>query len=75
MAWAICFAMGSASSDGDRPAGDALREIVAVDELHHQRPDTAGFLEAVKVRDSGMVQRGEGLRFAHEPGASFRVVG
>ena len=34
---AICRAIGSASSSGIGAARDALREVVALDELHHQR--------------------------------------
>ena len=34
---AICFAMGSASSSGMRAPRDALRQIVALDEFHHER--------------------------------------
>ena len=34
---AICFAIGSASSSGIAPARDPLREILALDQLHHQR--------------------------------------
>ena len=48
----------------DRPARDALREILTLDEFHHQRADAAGFFEAVNVRDRWMVQRRERLRLA-----------
>ena len=34
---AICFAIGSASSSGIGAARDALRQIVALDEFHHER--------------------------------------
>ena len=52
--------------DRDRPARNALRQVLALDELHHQRTDTVGFFETVDVRDIGMIQRREGLRFARE---------
>ena len=57
----------------DRPARDALREILTLDELHHERADAAGFFEAVNVRNRWMVQRRERLRLACEPGESFGV--
>jgi hypothetical protein len=30
--------------DGDRLASDALRQIIALDQLHHQRAHTVGFV-------------------------------
>jgi hypothetical protein len=36
--------------------GDAVGERRTFDELHHERADAARFLEAVNVRDVGMVQ-------------------
>ena len=59
--------------DRDRPARNALRQVLALDEFHHQRTDTVGFFETVDVRDVGMIQRGEGLRFAGEPCEPFGV--
>ena len=59
--------------DRDRPARNALRQVLALDELHHQRTDTVGFFETVDVRDVGMIQRREGLRFAREPREPFGV--
>ena len=53
--------------DRDRPARNALRQVLALDEFHHQRTDTVGFFETVDLRDVGMIQRCEGLRFAREP--------
>ena len=35
---AICFAIGSASSSGIGAARDALRQVVALDQFHHERP-------------------------------------
>ena len=61
--------------DRDRPASDALRQIIALDQFHHQRANTAGFFEAVDVRDIRMVQGGERLCFAVEPGQSVGVAG
>ena len=59
----------------DRPASNALGQIVALDEFHHERTDTVGFFETVDVRDVGMIQRRESLRFAREPREPFRVAG
>ena len=47
---AICFAIGSASSSRHRAARDALRQVLALDEFHHQRGDAAGFLRARRSR-------------------------
>ena len=44
---AICFAIGSASSSGIASARNALRQVVALDEFHHEGAHTAGFFEAV----------------------------
>ena len=64
---AICLAIGSASSSGIGPRAMPLRQILAFDELHHERADAVGLFEAVDVRDVRMIQRRERLRFAREP--------
>ena len=65
---AICFAIGSASSSGNRPARDPLRQVLALDQFHHERARRRRHVfEAVDVRDVRMVQRREGLGFAREP--------
>ena len=53
--------------DRNRPARNALRHVLTLDEFHHQRTDTVGFFETVDLRDVGMIQRCEGLGFAREP--------
>ena len=58
-----------------RSARDQHREVVAFDEFHDQRAHAAQVLEAVDVRDIGMVQRREDLRFAFEASESIGVVG
>ena len=58
----------------DRAARDSLREILALDQFHDERAHTAGFFEAVDVRDVRMVQRGERLRFACEPREPIGIV-
>ena len=67
------FRDGQRLVDRDRPARNALRQVLALDEFHHQRTDTVGFFETVDLRDVGMIQRGEGLGFAREPCEPFGV--
>ena len=38
---AICLAIGSASSSGIGAARDALRQVLALDQFHHERDDAA----------------------------------
>ena len=47
----------------ERPAGKAGGEVLAVDQLHHER----GSFESVDLRDVGMVQGGEGAGLTFEP--------
>ena len=49
-----------------RAARDQHRQIVALDQLHHERADRLRFLDAVDRADVGMIQRRECLRFARE---------
>ena len=42
--------------EGDRAAGDALREVVALDEFHHQDRHACALFEPVDGGDVGMVQ-------------------
>ena len=51
------------------------REVVALDQLHDERPGAARPFEAVNVRDVGMVQRRQDLRFAFESRQPLGVVG
>ncbi|MDO8679378.1 MAG: hypothetical protein Q7R30_12555 [Acidobacteriota bacterium] len=50
----------------DRATRDPLGQIVAFDQLHHERADAAIFFETVNLRDVRMVQRREGPGFARE---------
>ena len=61
--------------DGNRAAPDALRQVVALGQFHHQRPHAVGGFEPVDVRDVRMIERREQLRFAREPRKPFSVVG
>ena len=47
-----------------RPARDARREVVALDELHHERADAARLLDAVDGGDVRVIERGEQLGLA-----------
>ena len=57
------------------PARDALREILALDELHDERQRVRRFFEAVDLCDVWMIQRGERPRFTFEAGDAFRIRG
>ena len=58
-----------------RTARDALRQIVALDELHHQRAQAAALFESVDRRDLRMVQRREDLGFTGKSREAVGVVG
>ena len=57
----------------NRAAGDSLREVLALDQLHDQRRGVTRLLEAVDLRDVRVVQRGERLRLALEPREALRI--
>ena len=50
--------------DRDRPARNALRQVLALDEFHHQRTDTVGFFETVDAARcwDDSARRGSALR-------------
>ena len=50
--------------DRDRATRDALGQVLALDQFHHERGDAAAFFEAVDGGDVRMVERGEHLGFA-----------
>ena len=54
--------------DRDGALCDALREIVALDQFHHEGGDAPALFEAVDRGDVGMIQRGEDFRLALETG-------
>ena len=66
-------APASASSASRRL--QSILERLALDQLEHQRAHLALLLEAVDLRDVGMVQRGENPRFALEAGEPLGVGG
>jgi hypothetical protein len=57
----------------DRAARQPLRQILALDEFHHEGLDALGVLQTVDSRDVRMIQRRDDFRFALEPRHSFRV--
>ncbi len=66
----------------NRAARDALRQILALDQFHHERvtpacPEASKgcSLESVDGGDVRVIQGGEGLRFAFEAGHAFRIGG
>ena len=71
---AICLAIGSASSSGIGPCAMRSASVGAVDQLEHQRGHAVGLLETIDRGDVRMVERGEDLRLALEPGEAIGVV-
>ena len=59
----------------DGAARDALRQILAFDELHHERARAARSFQPVNRGDVGMIERGEQFGFALEPGEAIGVRG
>ena len=55
------------------PLCDAVRDRRSLDEFQHERRDAVGLLEAIDLRDVRMVQCGERLGLALEPGDAFGV--
>ena len=58
----------------DRAARDPLRQIVALDQFHHEGGHAPAFFEAVDGGDVRMIQRGQRLRFARESRQAIRIV-
>ena len=61
--------------DGDRALGDPVGERRPLDEFEHQCPSVISLFDAVDLRDVGVVEAGEDLRFPLEPGKAIRVLG
>jgi hypothetical protein len=61
--------------EGNRPAGDALLEGLALGQLHDQEALAVRLVEAVDRRDVGVVQGGEQARLAVEASEPLRVFG
>ena len=69
------FRDGQRLVERDRTTRNALREILALDEFHHQGVRAQRLLEAVDRGDVGMIQRRERLRLAFEPRETIGVSG
>src|SRR6185436_6293265 len=54
-------------------AGNQLCEIIAFDELHHQRASRSAFFQTVDVGDVGVIQRGQRACFSLEPRQPPRI--
>ena len=54
---------------------DALRQVVALDQFHHNRTHAATFFEAVDVRDIRVIECRQRLRLACEPPEPVGVAG
>jgi hypothetical protein len=62
---AICFATGKASSrERHGPAREPLRQILTVDEFHHEGGHGLAFFQAVDRGDVRMIEGGQHFRFA-----------
>ena len=59
--------------EGDRATRHAPREVLSRDQLHHQQETALELLEAVDVRDVGVIQGGERPGFALEARTSRRI--
>ena len=59
--------------DGHRTVRDAIGQRRPLDELHHECLAAVNFLQAVEVRDVGMIQGGKDLSLSLEPGQALRV--
>ena len=61
---AICLRDRQRLVERDRAARDPLRQVLALDQFHHERAHAAGFFEAVDLRDvaDGSATRGSALR-------------
>ncbi len=72
---AICLAIGTASSSGIASPRDPLRQILTLDQLHHECTRVAGALEAVDLGDVGMIERRQRLRLALETRQPLGIAG
>jgi hypothetical protein len=58
----------------DRTARDALRQIVALNELHHEGVNVTSLFESVNDCDVGVVQRGQGLGLTLEASEAIDIM-
>ena len=57
----------------DRAARHALRQVLALDEFHHQRVLAGRFIDRVDRGDVGVIERGERFGLALKSGEAFGV--
>ena len=69
------MASGYCVAQWDRSARDALRKILAFDELHHESLDAAAVFQSEDGRNVRMVQGGEDFGFALKPREPIVVSG
>jgi hypothetical protein len=73
--------LGDLARDGDgfvnryRTAAQPLRQVFAVDQLHHERRDRPRLFQAVDVGDVWVIQRRQRLGLALEPRQPFGISG
>ena len=61
--------------DRHRAARDRLRQILALDQFHHEGVQAGRFLEPIDRRDVRMIEGSERLRLALESDQTFGVSG
>ena len=59
--------------DGNRSASDDDREVLPLDQLHHQRADCGRLLEPIDLRDVGVIEHRERLCFPRETGEPIGI--
>ena len=59
----------------DRPLRDPVGERRSLDQLQHERPRPVALLDAVDLRDVGVVEGRENVCFALETREAIRIVG
>jgi len=57
----------------NRATRNTLRQVVALDQFHHERGDALALFESVDGGDIRMIQRGEDPGFASESRQSLRI--
>jgi len=66
---------GQAVGERHGAAGDDRREILTLDQLHHERRDAVALLQAVDRGDVRVIERREHFGLALEPRQPVRVTG
>ena len=70
---AICFAIGKGFIDRNGAGGDALRQILALDQFHQERRQVRCLLEPVDRPDVRMVEGREDFGFALKAREAIRI--